>query len=449
MSALRNGTRQSQSDERGKTAMRSNIVTSPLGLLRWATLAAALLVGLGACDKILEIDTPTQVSTETLNDPEKAVLLVNSAIADFECAFVGYIVGAGLNGDELANANGQAIIWDLDRRSSSAANGVYGTFNCATGQGGGIYTPLSTARFQGDHAVQLLEGWTDAEVPNRARLIATASAYAGYSTLLLGESMCSTAIDLGPELNRDQAWQAAVTRFTKAITTAQAVGASGAEFLNMALVGRARTRLNLKDVPGALADALLVPAGFVKNATYNDTPVRRYNHLFNQINNAGNTVVEDDFRNLTVAGGVPDRRVPTADLGRLTVGTVQRPWWIQTKYKSLTDPIPIARYAEAQLVVAEARGGQEAVTIVNALRAAYQLPPYTGGTSPADIRSLIVQERSRELFLESQHLGDKLRYNLPFTPAAGTPFPYVGGVYGDVTCFPLPLRERQNNPNID
>ena len=51
--------------------------------------------------------------------------------------------------------------------------------------------------------------------------------------------------------------------------------------------------------------------------------------------------------------------------------------------------------------------------------------------------------------MESQHLGDKLRYNLPFTPAAGTPYPpKAGGQYGSTTCFPLPNVERLNNPNI-
>ena len=61
----------------------------------------------------------------------------------------------------------------------------------------------------------------------------------------------------------------------------------------------------------------------------------------------------------------------------------------------------------------------------------------------------IVSERERELFMESQHLGDKLRYNLPFTPAAGTPYPpKAGGQYGSTTCFPLPDKERFNNPNF-
>jgi len=387
------------------------------------------------------------VSTQTLEDPSQAALLVNSAVADFECAFFGYIQGAGLHGDELANAHGWAAYWDFDRRSSSAAGSPYATLNCASGSGGGIYTPLSTSRFQADNALRLLEGWTDAQVANRTALMATAAAYAGYSTLLLGESMCSIAIDLGPERTRPQTFAEAESRFTKAITHATTANVS--DLLNMARVGRARTRLNLANGQGADADAALVPAGFSKVATADAAVNRRYNWVFNHIVRAGNTVIEDDFQGLTV-GGVADTRVPVLinPAQATTFGVVQRPWFITTKYAALDTPIPVARYAEARLIMAEVRGGQAGVDIINLLRAGRGLPAYTGGTSATDVKNLVISERSRELFLESQHLGDKLRYNLPFTPAAGTPFPYIGGVYGDVTCFPLPLRERQNNPNF-
>jgi hypothetical protein len=421
-------------------------MTNILSWTKRAGATAALFIVFAACSDLLDIEAPNQVATSTLEDPVQASLLVNSAVADFECAFVGYIVGAGLHGDELANAHGWAAYWDFDRRTSSPGGSPYATMNCASGQGGGIYTPLSTARFQADNAVRLLEGWTDAQVANRASLIATAAAYSGYSLILLGEGMCSTAIDLGPELTRAQTWDAAKTRFDKAITAAQT--ANNTEILNMARVGRARAKLNLGDLAGAQADAALVPSGFIKNATYGDTPVRRYNHIHNQNVRGGNVVIEDDFQNLTVEG-VPDTRVAVQNLGTNTFGVVQRPWWITTKYNSLGASVPIARYAEAQLIVAEGRGGQQAVDIINALRAGRSLPPYTGGVGAAEVRDLIIQERARELFLESQHLGDKLRYNLPFTPAAGTTFPYIGGQYGNVTCFPLPLRERQNNPNVD
>ena len=87
-----------------------------------------------------------------------------------------------------------------------------------------------------------LQGWTDAQVTNRQSLIAQAATYAGYSLVLLGESMCSAAIDLGPEMSRPQLFVAAQDRFTTAITAAQA--ASNTAMLNAARIGRARALLD-------------------------------------------------------------------------------------------------------------------------------------------------------------------------------------------------------------
>ncbi len=410
-----------------------------------AGLALALLVTAATgCGDVLEIDSPSQISATTLNDPAQAELLVNSVVADFECAFTNYTLGAGQNGDELANATGWAAYWDFDRRTSSEAGGVYGSLTCDQTPGG-IYVPLSVARFQADNTLTALEGWTDAEVPNRSSLMATAAVYAGYGITLLGEGMCSAAIDLGPELTPVEMFAQAEERFTRAIAAAQTAG--NTTMLNAAYVGRARAALGRGDGASAMADALLVPAGFVLNASYSATPPRRYNQVFNWVNRNGAAVVEDDFRNLMIEG-VPDTRIGDVDLGIMTVGVVVRPWWSQTKYTSLDSPMPIARYEEAQLIIAEVQGGAAAVAIVDALRAAHGLPAYTGGTSAAEIQDLIITERAAELFLESHHLGDKLRYGLPFTPATGTPFPHIGGLYGSVTCFPLPLAERQNNPSF-
>jgi starch-binding outer membrane protein, SusD/RagB family len=75
------------------------------------------------------------------------------------------------------------------------------------------------------------------------------------------------------------------------------------------------------------------------------------------------------------------------------------------------------------------------------------IPPYGGGTAD-QVQSQIIEERSRELFLEGQRLGDIIRYGLPLYPAPGTPFPVAGGVFGTQVCFPLPAVERLNNPNI-
>jgi hypothetical protein len=137
---------------------------------------------------------------------------------------------------------------------------------------------LSAARFQADNVLGLLAGWTDAEVPNRTDLIAQAAAYAGYSLVLLGESMCSAAIDVGPELSRTQLWEAALNRFDRAIGVAGTAG--NTEILNLTQLGRARALVNLGRLSEAGAAAALIPEGFIVNATYSDVSNRRRNRIF-------------------------------------------------------------------------------------------------------------------------------------------------------------------------
>ena len=120
-----------------------------------------------------------------------------------------------------------------------------------------IYTTLSTARFDGDNALKLLDGWTDEQVRDASGLIATAAAYAGYSLVLLGEGMCSAALDVGPELTPAQILTEAEARFTRAIEAATTAGDD--ETLNLALLGRARARRDSATWRRAGADAALIP----------------------------------------------------------------------------------------------------------------------------------------------------------------------------------------------
>jgi SusD family len=122
---------------------------------------------------------------------------------------------------------------------------------------------------------------------------------------------------------------------------------------------------------------------------------------------------------------------------------------VPNKYSSgFAAPIRVASYEEAQLILAEAQGGAQAVTIINALRTAAGLQGYTGPTDAASIQNLIIDERRRALFLEGFRNYDMQRFNVPFNPAVGVAFPQKGGTYGNTRCLPLPDVERNNNPNI-
>lgn len=403
-------------------------------------LAIAMIVaGCEVFENALDVEAPSQVPAAELDRPEHAQLLVNGAIGDFECALGSYVVNSGLLGGELDDATFTADRWPLASRSLTGGDRRYSVFGC---EALGVYTPLSTARWSADNILEKLNAWTDAEVPNRQRLSATAAAYSGYAHLLLGEGFCTAAIDMSAELSSEQVFQRAEERFTQAITAAQA--ANDNDILNMARVGRARARLNLGKRAEAAADARLVPVGYVKLATASTSSGRRRNRVSEQ-NRTGSVSVRPEYRNLTV-GGIADPRVAVVDAGR-NGADAQTRLWFQRKYADDAAPLPIATWEEAQLIIAEAEGGQSAVNIINALRARAGLPATFASTNPAEIQAAVLEERRRELFLEGQRLYDVRRLNLPLVPALGAPYP-KGGTYGDARCMPLPDVERATNPNL-
>jgi hypothetical protein len=419
---------------------------------RILAFGAALVVVIGCTDlTTLTQSNPGALSSATVYTPLNAPLIVNGAISDFECAFSRYVIGSGVFTDELANAIGNAANYDYDRRTLTTS-ASYGTGTCGANQQAPIYTPLSVARRSADTAIAHLKSWTDAQMPagvSRAKLIGQSYAYAGYSLILMGEGMCSAAINLGPELTPAQLFAEAKIRFDSSI--AYATTGSDQTTVSFATLGRARTQLDLGNVAAAGTDAATIPSGFVTNFVTDAINIRRENFSYFTINNSNFATVDASFRDLTV-NGAPDPRVAVTSLGKN--GTAPNsPIYTPDKYPALNSIMPVARYAEAQLIVAEAKAAAGdltgSVAAINAARATHSgLPAFDGtGQTAASLKTQIVEERRRELFLEGHRLGDLRRYGLTFAPAAGTAYP-GGATYGTETCFPLPDVERINNPNI-
>jgi starch-binding outer membrane protein, SusD/RagB family len=396
----------------------------------------------------LKQQDPGQLSGETVFVPANAQLIVNGVVADFECAYTRYALGSGIFTDELANAIVRIDDFQLDRRELPT-NSFYGTNDCVSTQLPGIYTPLSVARASADTAVAVLQGWTDEQVPNRSKLIGTASAYGGYSLVLLGEGMCSAAIALGPELTPAQLFAEAITRFNTAVDAATVAGDN--TMLNFALLGRARAKLDAGDLSGAAADAQLIPSGFVVQTSSDKTNARRQNAIWSSTRFNDFSSVDTSFQNSYAADGDP--RIGNTSTGQ--TGTDGFTLVVYAHKDSVADaPVAIAKWSEAQLIIAEndvaSNNLSGAIAIINHLDslADTSLTRYNPSSpTPSDVKARVIEERRRELFLEGHRLGDLRRYNLPFLPAPGAPYG-PGGTYGSQTCFPLPDIERINNPNI-
>jgi hypothetical protein len=417
----------------------------------WVAMAAAavaVIASITACntDQLLNVKAPDRVPAETLDDPSQAGLIVNSAVADFECAYGAYALATAIMSDEFSDAQQGAASWPYDRRDmGTQPAGIYGTNDCDDDQNPGIYTPLSTARWDADNALTKLQGWTDEEVgSNRTSLIATAALYAGFSYSSLGMSMCVAAFDLEAPIDQQAMFARAEDRFTTALDAATQAGGMDS-VVNAAYVGRARVRLFQGNPAGAISDAEQVPADFVYEATAASDQGRRYNRVYAATTQFGLYTVAAESRNIETDGEIDPRS--ETELKTTNASDPHAVIWAPTKYTGDESPIRIATYDEVRLILAEAKGGSDAVTIVDDIRDDYDVAHYTGGTDAASIKDLIAHERRVTLFAEGFRQYDIQRFELPQLPAAGTPFP-KGGFYGNTTCLPLPDIERFNNPNV-
>ncbi len=425
------------------TPVRSAVISA-----RRAAFAFAI-VGITACNSLLEVDNPGSVPAESLSDPALVPALAAAALQTLQCGVIQYAATAGMLSGEYLNANGFVDNHPWEWRGVVEIKGAPGSCNYGRGTTAmGFYTPLQQARFQLDDAFNRLDKFTDAEVPSRALLMAQMRAYAGYAILLLGEGMCEMTMDNGPKMTREQVWAAAEERFTDAITRATAV--NDQSILNMARVGRARARLNLKKLTESAADANAVPSGFVRNAEFTEGgAAQRENRIYNLTIRNDYLSVSVPYRNLTVngvPGNVPDPRVKVRDAAKRANDGIT-PLFQQQKFIAQLGgtPHPIASWNEAQLIYAEAVGGQQGFDAINRVRTANGVPVLTGPVPTGQaFTDLVLEERRRQLFSEGQRYGDMLRYNLPFTKG----LTLKGNTYSDLTCVPLPDVETRNNPNF-
>ena len=415
------------------------------------TLAVLGLVAGTGCDRLndlLAVHPTKSIPIDVAESPNNAQLFIEGAKADFDCAFGAYVVMGGLIGEELDETRQALDRRPYDLRLQTSKDLLYATQPCGSL---GVYTPVQVARASAERTLLLLRGWTDAQVSNRQLAMATMSAYAGYSTLLLAEGFCTTVLSSldenrqvvwGGEISRDSAFRAAEARFSDALAAAPPTGS--ATIIDLAHVGRGRARLGHGDLLGARADAASVSSTFLYQVTASTALPRRQNRVFAQ-NSAANhlTSVGSLYR------AMADSRVqfaPTTDSSAWGA-----PIFIQLKYARGDSPFRLASNFEARLIIAEAdiatatpASLQNAQSIVNFFRQRGNQQPLTS-LDPETLRAALIDQRRRELYLESQHLGDLIRFGIVPTPAEGSLHP-SGFRYGGHLCLPLPDVERQNNP---
>ena len=250
-----------------------------------AVLMLGLSVGaLSACDSLLEVDLPAQLTNEALTDPAGAETQINSVISLFECAYSAYswqIMGnedvmetiAGVaSGSHQYYASAGNFQGDCD--SDSEDNDWYNQMHAARALAGDLYQKLD-------------EDWTVQQVPQKEEFMAIASIYSAAVLDHFGEVFCEMALDEGPLLTPGETLQEASNWLDRADTH---IANAGGDFeLPYGITGnddglgaavmvdglRARVAFYSGDLAGAATAAQNVPQGYVAWVTREQGPQRR------------------------------------------------------------------------------------------------------------------------------------------------------------------------------
>jgi hypothetical protein len=476
-------------------------------------LASALaLIAVGGCSDLLEVELPSALTDDVLDDPTGAAVQVASVIANIECGYSAFgwvrTLGAEDVLESVAGRGGGHAVHnsqpdtgaecDLDGDSS---NGNY-------------YDQFQIARSLAWGTYERLENWTDEEVPgSREELLATTALYAGIALEHFGTYYCEMTFDNGPLMTPSAVMDLAEQWINTSLGHIGNAGdfeidhGASASARTMALALRARIRWHNGDLAGAAADAAQVPEGFTAWIVRDVGPQRRNKiyesgtqtgwggmlgindwwHRQPQVNQTNpvtgspwpdpipftgyiflgimpdGRAIDDDGYPVTYAeefraagdeptllnnGAVPDVRVQ--HFKKSIQGPEPRE--VPARYSAEDDDIPLVDWEEIWLILAEIEGGQQAIDRVNVIRRHYNLPEVTYA-DPGDaeqIRYMIIEERRRSFFAEGgRYWATKiLNTDILWFPRTEGVTPAQGYDLNGGVRLTMPGDEYTLNPNI-
>jgi hypothetical protein len=416
--------------------------------LRTASVAAAIALGVSACDGLLKVSNPVSVEEGQLENPALQDFLINGVIGEFQFAYTNYAFFSGVLADEVFTDHPNVNFREFSLHRFTDLN----TTNEL------VYAALQQARQSADDAADRLKRLLGPDAESSLN-VARALIYGGYAYVLLGEGFCEAPVNLSAPLSPSELLSRAVARFDEgiAVATAAAEGtdlAAAQDLVSLAHVGAARASLRNNDPTRARAHAVLVPDSYERWAYYSANSVRENNAVQLAVRfNQPWLGMQRPFRDLR------DARVPQPAVARRSlVGNPIFPpltpsmysGWTATGPAPAIDPATHVRFAsglEARYIVIEADGPTaEMLAFVNARRVVGGTPP-VNLTGPALVEEF-QRQRALDFYLTGQRLGDLRRYAAVGTDLFPTgKFPTSPDSYGTMHCLIVPLSEKARNPN--
>jgi hypothetical protein len=283
-------------------------VAATVTALRRAGAAATLVLGLAACDGLLQVSNPDTLDEGRLSDPALEQFVINGAIGEFQFAYGAYALWSGALADEIFvdHLNVGIRAMGLHRFDDLNATNAH------------VYASLQRARQSADDAADRVKRMLGPQAGSSLS-VARALVYGGYAYVLLGEGFCEAPVNLSAPLPSDELLARAVARFDEGITvaTAASTGANATaaqDLISLARVGAARASLKRGDLLGARAYAAPVPDTYERWAYYSANSVRENNAVQLGVKPVGPFLgMHPTFQ------GLGDARVPQPTATRLSL----------------------------------------------------------------------------------------------------------------------------------
>jgi hypothetical protein len=415
-------------------------------------IAVALVAAVASsCSRadLLEVQTPDQITPEAAGSASGAAALRVSALGNFANMYsgdnagggVGMNIGAGLLTDEMTTHRG-----GTEHMDTRAVN--ENTFPST------IWALVGSAQTQLIRARKSLSEFAPAGNTKQSQM-GQMQALEGFTYVLTGEMYCNgvpigNADDINPAtdiLSNAELFQRGIASFDSSLQLFPANDA----MRNMAIIGKARALVNLKQYSAAAALVTAVPTTYRYEVQHSRTTI--INDVFDWMVATRNfgVVNREGINGLDyLSSGDPriqfDPTPRPGQDGSLTISP--------TIYPTGDTPVPLATGIMARMIEAEAVLEANNITLfLDRLNTARQtvagLTPLTDpGTTAARV-DLLFRERAFWFWLTGTRLGDMRRLIRQYGRGAESVFPtgpyFKGGVYGtDVNL--IPNSAERNNP---
>jgi hypothetical protein len=417
------------------------------------------MIGL-SCGDLTSVDAPDLRQPADYVTAAGASALATGAITTFAAAFggatpsqtVGFnqVMSSGQISDELfitgiGSLGTPRLQWD-NRSAIEPSSGGSDLF----------YNPLHAARINTLTAIRAME----ATAPDSSARIAHLFALLGYTEIFFGENFCSGVplSDLDPDfrpiygspLSTQRMYEKALAHFDSALAHAS----DSVQFARFAMIGKARSLVDLGRFAEAAAAVATVPTSFTFNVTYVTGTL--HNGVFASGLQTWYTVPEQEGTNGINWRTANDPRVRLVNRSPALIGVDGATQvWAFVPYQASNAPITLASGVEARLIEAEAalQAGNAGSWLAahNALRATVSgLAPLSDPGSQIGRVDLHFRERAFWLFLTGHRHGDLRRLVRQYNRNAESVFPTgtwrQGQIYGSATNM-APGPEASRNPN--